>query len=248
MVRVETLLTRNVRSLELWNFSKGYVAFRVTGDDGASFVTPALPPGGESNTNLSESPLGLCPETVRIEIFAYRRANPDASPLDDETLEPAPYASTEVVLYRERHFGCRADDQVITLFGTIFCDVMAVDRDAGRISYQAGSASAMFELVARVDSDRGRPEPPEPAFAEGFPLVGRVIDLEGRGIPDAEITLTDYALTLATDANGRFEFDRPPGNYGLSIAAEGYSVTPAGIRVVHRSPRSGPVVFVATPE
>ncbi len=226
------------RGLELWNRSKGYVVFRVSTEAGEPVVSDALPPGGEFNGEMVELFGDLCPAWIRIEVFAYRRADAGVSPLVDETLDGQPVGSAVVELEATRDYGCRADLAVISLDSLISCDVLEVDESAGRIGLDVNGS-------VQVQEGLNAANPPVPRSPEHFAFRGRVVNLDAEAIAGAEIRLADLDEVVYTDAEGRFEVLRPEGAYHVEAVVAGVDVTPAGRRFAHREVSDVPIEFIA---
>jgi len=230
-----------LRELHLWNRSTGYVVFRVTAAGAEPLVTTVLPPGGEYQGDFEELFGTLCPDTLTIEIFAYTRSQPGVSPLVDETLEPAPYASALTRLEAGRDYGGRADVHIVSLDDTVFCDVLEVDEAEAAIGFDANG-------YAQVQRGEHASNPPEPAAGEAFPLRGRVVNRNHQPIPNAEVHLLDLGVVIYTDENGLFAVDRPFGSYEIEVVVDAYPVVPASGRFSHRDPDEVPIEFLVQTE
>lgn len=226
------------RFLELWNRSDGYVVLRVSTPDGDPLVTPALPPGGEFNGEFLDLFGTLCPDELKIEIFAHARADSQQPALEDETLEPAPFSSAVVTLLPGRDFGCRADVRLITLQGTVYCDILEIDKSASAIGFVANGST---QRQTGLNAD----DPPAPQPPERFALRGRVVNLNSQPIPNVEILVLDLGESVFTDSDGRFEILRPIGSYLLEAVVPGVEVTPARRRFPHRDRRDVPIEYLA---
>ena len=226
------------RFLELWNRSKGYVVFRVSAPDGDPLVTSALPPGGEFNGEIAELFGTLCADVLKIEIFAFARANPQQSALEDETLVPTPFASAVVELLPGADYGCRADVHLITLGSTIYCDVLEIDESAPAIGFDA-NGSVQRQQGLKAD------DPPIPQQPERFALTGRVVNLQAQPVPNVEIQVLDLDESVFTDSEGRFEIQRPNGSYMLEAIVPDVQVTPGARRYAHREQGDLPIEFLA---
>ncbi|MHC4698342.1 MAG: carboxypeptidase-like regulatory domain-containing protein [Planctomycetota bacterium] len=226
------------RFLELWNRSAGYVVFRVTAPDADPLVTPALPPGGDFDGEVLDLFGTLCPDELKLEIFAFSRANPERSALEDETLVLTPFASAVVELHSGLEYGCRADVRLITLAGRIYCDVLEVDESASAIGFVT-NGSVQRQQGLQAD------DPPAPRQPEQFPLAGRVVNLDAQPIPNVEIRLLDLNESVFTDSEGRFEIQRPIGSYMLEAIVPEVEVTPGARRFAHRDQSDLPIEFLA---
>lgn len=55
-------------------------------------------------------------------------------------------------------------------------------------------------------------------------LTGNLLDAEtGEAIPEATVTLNETGEAATTDENGGFAFEVEPGDYTLSVEADGYA-------------------------
>lgn len=225
------------RFLELWNRSGRYVVFRVTTPDADPLVTPAQPPGGEFNGELSDLFGTLCPDMLEIEIFAFSRANPQESALEDEALVSSPFASAVVELRSGRDYGCRTDVSLITLSRRIYCDVLEIDESASAIGFDA---NGWVQRQQGLQAD----DPPAPREPDRFPLAGRAVNLNAQPIPNVEIRLLDLEESVFTDSEGRFEIQRPIGSYMIEAVVPDVEVTPGARRFAHRDRSDLPIEFL----
>lgn len=227
------------RYLKLRNESAGYVVYRVRVPGYPDLTTPALPPGGDSFCELKAAYGTLCPASIRVELFAYARAHPERSPLDDETLVSTPFASVGVDLLPGRDFGCLADVDYVTLNQEIDCVVHEVDEPSSAIGFQAAWVAPRRQIGPAVDN------PPAPMSPPSFPLRGRVVNQQAQPMANVEIRLGDLGVSVFTDAAGWFSVSRPAGNYLLEAIVPGASVSPFARRFTHRSEDEIPIEWIA---
>jgi hypothetical protein len=233
-----------VTSRYLWfvNRSHGYLSFRATVPGFAPLVSPVLPPGGEYFRDLGELFGTLCPNEIVLEAFAFARAHPEQPALRDETVVPVPYASARIDLLPTRDFGCRADVDSITLDDPIGFSIWEVDEGEQAIGFEASW------LAPERQSGLQAGEPPVAEPPALFPLSGRVVNLNGRPIPNVEVRLDDLGESVLTDADGRFEVMRPVGSYLVQAVIPGIEVEPTGQRFRHRVDTEVAIGFLAITE
>lgn len=229
----------DARYLSLRNSSRGYVVFRITLAGHAPLLTPTMPPGAEEHHELLAEYGTLCPESIRVEVAAYRRAHPEFSPLEDETLEPVAFAACAVDLVSSLHYGCTADPSWINLDSTISCSVLEVDENEGAIGLQAGWLPPQRQSGLQIA------DPPVSSPPPMFPLTGRLVDLNAAPMPGIEIRLPQLGASVYTDEQGRFSVLRPAGVYRVEPQLGGVEVSPALLRFSHFSPQEVPIEFIA---
>ncbi|MBI4579650.1 MAG: hypothetical protein HY718_08115 [Planctomycetes bacterium] len=227
------------RQLRLRNMSRGYVVCRVTAPGLEPLVTPTLPPGATISFEILSDWGTLCPESIRLEIAAYDRANPDTSPLEDFSVLGQPYAAVSVEMLPSRDYGCRADPGWLTLDSRIDCTVLEADPQAAAIGVQAGWLPAQRLAGVHID------DPPAPASPQLFPLRGRVVNRLAQPIPYVEIRLPQYGLSVFADLQGRFGIALPAGDYLLEPVIPDVEISPPVHIFSHQLPEEVPIEFIA---
>jgi hypothetical protein len=202
-------------------------------------VTPALCPGAESYHEMMAQFGTLCPGSLRFEIATYSRANPQVSPLEDETLSSQPFAAVGITLTATRDYGCAADPSLVSIDTVIDCAIIEANPQAGTIGFQAGFLPSQQQGGLQIA------DPPAPSAPEMFPLRGRVIDASGQPLPGVEVRLPQLGASVYTDSDGRFSVMRPVGRYELEPVLPGMDVSPVSRSFSHLDHDEVPVEFIA---
>ncbi len=213
--------------------------------------TPLLPPGGVVRENFSTLIDVANPSALDVQVFVYRRVNHDVPiGLDEgEEVEPVPMAAGEVF---EIPAGSVQTLETFTIVNWNAPDGMArvkfaqcsmvdqVIRDAGLFE----SDDAAWEIEgADVALAETAPQP----MAEVEPITGRVVLVDGSGVPDVLVLLHprfrntlectnptregdagygDVIDFAETDADGYFTLNRPAGVYQLLFASDDHAFRP----------------------
>ena len=218
--------------------------------------TPLLAPGATYRARFLEL-LGVgCPASVDLRLFLYQRTNEDVPiGLDpDEAVDSTPVVAGQVLNLP----ACRI--QTLEAYTVVNWDAplgsarvkiaqnTAVD-EAIREEQGFANNDAAWELNG-VDPGLSPASPP--MLASSAPIAGRVIEAGGTGIEGIGVLLrtrfrvrlddgdpandpdAGFGLPIAvttTDADGAFEFHRPPGAYRIEFFSDDFEFRPGAIEV-----------------
>jgi hypothetical protein len=235
----------------------------------AFHLTALLPPGATTRVRFLEALGEACPDALDFRIFIYLRTNRDVPiGLDPgEQVDPEPVAAGEVLgvpacsvqpleTYTIVNWDAPAGEARVK-----FAQATPVEtaiRSAGLFP----NADAVWESQG-ADPDLARTAPP--ALADPAPIAGHVLSPTGAPWEGVVVVLRtrfrvraddgdpandpdsgfgepiDFVLT---DANGAFQFDRPPGAYRVEVFSDDLVFQPASVDV--EVPQSS-LVFIAEP-
>lgn len=230
--------------------------------------TPLLPPGATHRIRFLDILGDPCPPRVDLRVFLFARVNGEVPiGLDPgEELEPEPHAAGEVLNLPA------CDTQVVETYTVVNWDAprglarVKIAQDT-RIDAAIRSANifsnvdAVWEIVG-VDSGLWAP-PAAPAVSA--PISGEVIRSNGSPVAGVGVLLrTRFRVRLddgnagndpdagfgapiavtATDANGAFFFERPPGAYRVEFFSDDLAFRPAVVDLETPSER---IVILAEP-
>lgn len=239
------------------NFSQRfYVAFRIRAhaDDQSTayFASDLLAPGASQRVRMLDAVGTGCAGSFDVQVFLYQRVD-ERTPIGldpGEMVKAFPVAAGQI----ENVPACDVSqletytivnfDAPLGVARVKFAQDTPIDqaiRDSGRFA----NVDAAWE-VSGVDPLIASQSPPAPAPAA--PITGSVTDasgnpFEGVGVlvrtrfrvrvndsntgNDPDVGYGEPIDVAVTDANGRFEFDRPAGAYELEFFADGLAFRPA---------------------
>jgi hypothetical protein len=101
--------------------------------------------------------------------------------------------------------------------------ILATFAQALQVSF-ACFAAAISQAPRESTNDKSKEEKPAPSVQ----VSGKVVDRDGKGVADSEVTFAPVAgpkhgTKLLTDSTGSFTFEGPPGKYTIRVKAGGKS-------------------------